>query len=552
MNRDNMLNSESTNMGKTFFLSLFIVPFLFITLLFAATQYSNANTHLTLLQQPGNYHDDSRLTNAVRNADTLDSAIEELKFGYNLVMPAYYLYQFFDTGTNGRRLIAAFIVLSGFIYLLILLARYRVLDKFGLLIFAFLFSISGELTVYSSTGLLAYPLLILLSVGLIHILLRYYGCDLSIRNYLGICTLFTLAVILNSRSILAVCAVGFALSFGSIFQNSVRLSDIPANLRRMTILLVAPIAATILMLYINTPAELIKPYRGLQFYFFTSSYPHTIPGAAEFFSYNTVRLFLAAAAPHPLITIPGPASWINSLLGACFLIGLVTSWKKKAFGITLFFLAGTMGHVILNLGTLVPYGNLRYFLPFFIAYPVLTALGISQVSQGFRTLLPKRLKASSSTVIYSVSVVVIAVMLLQYQFASAKNNTKMRTNVTQGISAATMAHEKNDTTIVLDVWTVDTLKADQWDVTDDVSYVLNTHIKTAWRRQLPENQDDLNKWRSFLLEQKSFTAITSVAFSKKYYGPLYDAAAEQFEITIRPNAYAYHFTDFSKRESELP
>jgi hypothetical protein len=226
-----MLNSQPINKRQVFFRCLSIAPLLFIILLFAAIQYSNSNTHLTLLQKPGNYHDDSRLTNVVRTADTLDSASEEIKFGNNLVIPAYYLYKFFDTGTNGRRLIAAFIVLSGFIYLLIILARYRVLDKFGLPMFAFLFSISGELTIYTSTGLLAYPLLILLSVGLIHILLRYDGCDLSVHNYLGICTLFTLVVMLNSRSILAVCAVGLALSFGNISQNPVKLSDLHTNLR---------------------------------------------------------------------------------------------------------------------------------------------------------------------------------------------------------------------------------------------------------------------------------------------------------------------------------
>ena len=552
INWRSILNSQSTGKGQTFHLNLFIVPLLFITLIFSVIEYSNTNTHLTLLQKPGNYHDDSRLTNAVRNADSLGGASEDIGFGRGLVIPAYYLYLYFDIETNGRRIIAALIILASFVYLLILLARYQVLDKLGLLFFAFLFSISGGLTIYASTGLLSYPLLIFMSVTLVHILLRYAGCTLSVHNYLVISTIFTLAVLLSSRIILAVCAVGFALSFGNVVWKQAKASSFLSNLRSMVLLLALPITVTMLLLDFITPSELTNPHRALERYFFTSSYPHTLTGAADFFSKNTARLFLTATSPHPFVAIPGPAAWINSLLGVFFLIGLVTSWKKKAFYIAVFFLTGTLAHIILNLGTLVPYGILRYFLPFFIAYPVLTALGISQVSQGFCTLLPKRFRASSATVIYATSVAVIAVMLLQYQFAGAKSNAESRTNFTQGISAAMMAHNKNDTAIVLDVWTVDTLKADQWDIVDDVSYVLNTHIKTAWRRQLPEDQDDLNKWISFLEEQQSFIAITSVAFSKQYYGPLYDAALDQFEITSRPNVPAYHFTEFLNRESEVP
>ena len=97
------------------------------------------------------------------------------------------------------------------------------------------------------------------------------------------------------------------------------------------LLLALPITATVLLLYFFASPELTNPHRALERYFLTSSYPNTFAGAADFFSNNTARLFLAATSPHPFVAIPGPAAWINSLLGVFFLIGLVTSWKKKAF-----------------------------------------------------------------------------------------------------------------------------------------------------------------------------------------------------------------------------
>lgn len=525
-----------------------LVPILLITVLFAVTQYSNANTHLSALQKPGNYHDDSRLTNTVREADTLSAAINDIKWGYQLVAPVYYLKHFFNIETNGRRIIASLLVLSSLIYLLIILARYGVLDNIGLLFFAFIFSISGELTIYTSTGLLSYPLLIFISAFLIHVLLRYYGHALSIRDYFTICTVFTLAVLLNSRSILAVCAVGFALSVGLVLQQTFSRSGLLAGMRYITVLLIVPISAVTLLLYLDAPSELANPYRGMQFYFFTSNYPSTILGAFTFFIQNSANLFYSAISPHPFVFGKSFVIWVSAILGFFFLAVFFSFDNKKSFAIVLFFLAGTLSHIILNSATLVPYGNLRYFLPFFVAFPLITAIGITKVTQAVLARLKNDQAAIWPHRAYIFVAVMLFAILFRYQYTNNKLNTAMTNNVVNGIATTELAHKNKNTAIVLDVWTVDTLKGDQWGVADDASYVLNTHIKTAWRGQLPEDQDDLEKWRLFLDQNRSFTAITSISFSKKYYGSLYEAASEQFEITSRPNAPAYHFTEFSKRE----
>ncbi len=537
---------KGKNEGQTSSLNWFIAPFLLIAVLFAVTQYSNVDTHLALLQKPGNYHDDSVLTNSLRKSDSLQAVLADLRWGYEVVAPAYYLNHFFSIETKGRQIIAVVILWSSLIYLLVLLARYQVLDNFGLLLFAFLFATSGGLTTYASTGLLSYPLLILFSVIHIHLLLLYHDRRLSIRSYLVICIIFTLTVLVNSRAVIGVCAVSFALAFANVFQNPVSFSDLLVRFRRLVTLVTVPASAAILYLFFYTPVGLINPNRGLEFYFFKSSFPDTFTGAAHFYSQNTATLYLSAMSPHPFVTRPVPAIWVGLLLGIFFLVGLIRCRNQKAFGFVLYFLAGSLSIIILNLASIAPYGNLRYFLPFVIAYPVLTALGITQAVRWFQTLVLRR--HDMLGIVYKITAIIMLAVLLQYQYANKKYNTTTKDKLAQGISLATKAREENDAAIVVDIWTADTLQAEKWAIADEISYGLKTHIKTAWRGNLSENVDDIEKWGAFLQDQKSFITITSVQFSKKYYGPLYEAAFEDFEIVNLSSVPVYHFAEFTRRE----
>jgi hypothetical protein len=116
----------------------FFVPITIAVMIFAATQYSNATTHLALQQKPGNHLDDAILTNAVKNADSLREVGEEIKFGYFHVLPAYYLNKTLELGTKGRRVVAAVTLVVSFAYLLVLLINYGILDRYGLLAFILL------------------------------------------------------------------------------------------------------------------------------------------------------------------------------------------------------------------------------------------------------------------------------------------------------------------------------------------------------------------------------------------------------------------------------
>jgi hypothetical protein len=500
-----------------------------------------------LLQKQGNYLDDSRLTNAVRDADSLGEAYAAIDFGLGLVIPAYYLDRFFEIGTNGRRIAATLIVFSSFVYLSILLLQFRVLDRFGLLFFALLFSISGELTVYTSTGLLSYPLLILLSVILIHFLLKFDAHVFSVRTYFLASTLFTLLVFLNDRIILAACATTFVLSFGVLVQNSFSLRSVIKATGQGVLILAAPVVTVFISLYFLAPTELLNPHRGFEFYFFKSSYPPSLGGAALFFGENSLNLLSTALSPHPLVGIPAPTKLVHALLGLFFLIGLLTSWKSKVFGFTLFFLVGTLGHIVLNLASLVPYGNLRYFLPFYVAYPVITAFGISQVGKGFLLLSKKFNTERYSNSFYFLSVIGALVVLFHYQSSNADYNQKTEKITNANIAIAVKAKNKGLSSIVTDVWTAETMRAEQWINEDDIYFNFRTNVKTALKKQPAEQLDDLSKWQAFLLDHDSFSTITSIPFSKGYYGSFYDLALEHFEIVSLPGTRRYFFKNFSRR-----
>lgn len=540
-------NSENHSLRNYWY----TVPLFLIIAVFLAVQYSNANTHLSGVQKQGNYHDDSRLTNAVRGADTLEDVYRVLDWEPVLIAPAYFLYRYFEIETNGRRIISAILVTLSFVYLLVLLAHHGVLDHFGLLVFAFLFSISGELTVYTSTGLLGYPLLVLLSVFLVNILLNYFGQTLSLKSCLAISVVFASIVLINNRAILAVFAVGFTLSSCVLFRKSISIASVYIFIRQSATLLAAPLFVWSVLLFYFAPPELTNPHRGLESYFFTSSHPPTVIGAFNFYVQNSISLFYAAMSPHPLVEIAGGGARIGVFLGVFFLIGLVTSWKSKAFAISLFFLLGSLGHIFLNLITLVPYGNLRYFLPFFITYPVITACGVSYVVQKFRRAVPIHSDPGFSKIIYLACSVAVLAILFRYQTATVRYNEVNEQTVDEGVSYALTEVNNGSATIVTDVWTDETMRADQRIQKGDASFVFNTNFKSAWKNQAANELDDISQWRAFLLDQNEFSTITSIPFSKEYFGEFYSAALEQFEIQSLPGTRRYFFKRLSKRDGDF-
>jgi hypothetical protein len=520
----------------------YLISLALIVLLFAGTQYSNANAYLSAFQKVGNSLDDARLTVAVRSSDSFSEVGEKIKFGARLTIPSYYLNKFFGIESKGRRIISSSIVLAGFIYLLLILGRYGVLDRFGLLFFAFLFSISGELSVYTSTGLIGYPLNITLSAVLLHILLANFDRPPSRKHYFLAILGFTVLAYLNFRTIIGVYAVAIILCFGDVFRNRFNFEFVLRRSLRMIILVLLPTIVTLYVLFVDIPRELLNPYRGLWLYFFHSDYPQTLIGAVSFFTHESVNLFKAAIYPHPFLFRPEQLPWVNYVLGFFFLIGALASWKNK-YGncVVLFLAAGACGYVILNLASLVPYGNLRYFLTFFVAIPIIVAMGASQIVRSLLSIVPSG-KLETQNIISVLSAGIFLVILSLYFQKTLNRNNLNNGIVEQGVAIAGFEKDAHDSKVVLDVWTVDIMQADHTELALADAYLLKTNIKTSWKKSLPEELDNVTRWQQEILNEKSLTMITSMPFTKHHYGTLFDVAKERFDIVKRSRHRTYNFT----------
>ena len=104
--------------------------------LFSVIHFSDSWTYLNAVQKVGNSLDDARLTNAVVSSSEFSEVKEHINFGNGLTGPAYVLNKFLGVESRGRRILSFLVVLSSFVYLLVVLARYRLLSSAGLLVFA--------------------------------------------------------------------------------------------------------------------------------------------------------------------------------------------------------------------------------------------------------------------------------------------------------------------------------------------------------------------------------------------------------------------------------
>ena len=525
-----------------------VVFFTLAVFLFAITQFSNANTHLAQLQKVGNHLDDSRLTNAVRPADSLAEARENIKFAYFHVLPAYYLHEFFEIETQGRRVMAAAILVLSFIYLLFLLVHYRILDKYGLLAFALLFSVAGGAITQALIGLLGLPLLIFISVLLIHALFSFYGRSFSVKNCFTLIAIFSLAILIQYRSILGVCAVAFVLTFGEAFHKPIVIKELLSRTKVLAALLSIPVVIVLCLVLFDPHPELVNPHRGLEDYFFKSSRVNEIWGAVSFYPQKSARLFSDAMALPPVLGEYARASWVTIVLGILFVLGLVSFKGNRVFPLVLFFLVGSLSHIVLNLMSFVPYGNLRYFMPFFIAYPVLTSVGVSKVLN-FIGSFPILKRYSFSKVVDLIFVTLILIILFQLYTATSQRNSIVNEGFENGFVAVESALSEKGAGLVLDIWTANSLSKDKRYLLDEHPFVFKSSIKTLNKKIPVEKLENFNEWKKFIKNKKSIVAMTSIPFREKYFGNLFKVANDQFEITYLKRVPIYNFTIFTLRQN---
>jgi hypothetical protein len=522
-----------------------------IVAMFAATQISNANTPITNLQRPGNHLDDARLTNAVRQADSVSQALKSIDFGQRLIVPSYFLDKYFGIGSDGRRFLSALMVIASVVYLLTLVARYRLLKPGGIVFLALLVGLSAELTVYASTGLNTYPTIILLGVCLLHVLLNFENRPLGYRELLFLNIVFVAVTLVFYRTIVAVYAVAFVLSFRDVFERSFSWRSFARRCVKFLALVSASSLITVYTIYVDTPFEFANPHRGLQYYFFEADHAKNPFGFIAFYLNQSINQFWSIVRPHPYIGSIANSAWLQILLLSLLVVGLITSWRKACFGLSMFLLLGVLGHIFLNLATIVPWGNPRYFLPFFMAVPVITAAGAENLV-GFASRLMGHRMATAGKVLAFALVFLAILAPAKFLWDTNKRNLRINEIIVGGIAVAVHEHEVRGAGIVVDYWTNEVVRAEHRSLVFDDNYLLNTQLKTKWRNKVPTETDDLSAWEAFLADQESITLVTSMPFTAANHGGLFTAATERFNVESRARFRTYNFSVMRAKERKMP
>ncbi len=517
--------------------------------LFVIIQLSNALLPLPPLQKPGNHFDESRLSAMVRTYDNVKALVKDLQWGPSIIYSAYYLNSVFGIGTYGRRVCAVVLVALALVGAGYFCRRRGAFGDWGLLVFSFVFITGVEVSVYATLGLVTYPMLITLSVLFLGVVIRYYGEPIPLRWLLAASLVFSLTTYINNAGLVAIYAVACTIFVGEAGKPAWSVKGLLASGARLGVLIAPPTLFTLAVIWYTRPPELFNPYRSLSLYFFTSDASKDLVGMAAFIGRTFGRLLVSVTTLNPKVAGGMVAALSPWVLGTAFMLGLIASLvfaNRVRFALALFFLFGTLGHLILSFATLVPYGEIRYFLPFFILYPLFAALGLCDIAKGGQWLFglaPERVPRSLqrfAAVVFAGGLVVCASL---YAGNTLVQNTKTRHLLQHG-----MNHYLNDTeyppyALVLDTWTATTLGDESPGMLKTDHYVLATNLKTAWGL-MPKGQDRIADWVKFLEGHKRLYAITSMQFTPKNYEEIYNQAAKRFTITTLLETLTYNFVEF--------
>ncbi len=520
-----------------------------MVLLFILIQLSNALLPLPPLQKPGNHFDESRLSVMVRTCDDVNALLKDLQWGPSIVYSAYYLNAVFGIGTYGRRVCAVVLVALALVCAGYFCRRRGAFGDWGLLLFGFLFITGAEVSVYATLGLVTYPMLITLSVLFLGMVVRYYGEPIPLHWLWGASLVFALTTYINNVGLVAIYAVACTLFIGEVGKRTWSVKGLLASGARFGVLISLPTLFTLAVILYTRPQELFNPYRSLSLYFFTSDASKDLLGMVSFVVRTFGRLVVSVTALNPKVAGSMVAALSPWVLGGAFMLGLIASLfssNRVRFSLALFFLFGTIGHIILSFATLLPYGEIRYFLPFFLLYPLFAACGLcdaAKSAQWLCRLTPERVPPSLQRLAAAVFAGVLIVSTALYA-----GNTLGKNAQTHHILQHGMNHYFKDTgsppyALVLDTWTATTIEDEYPGMLKTDHYVLATNLKTAWGL-MPKGQDRMEDWVKFLEGHKRLYAITSMQFTPKNYEEIFSEAARRFTIATLRETLTYNFIEF--------
>ncbi len=289
-----------------------------------------------------------------------------------------------------------------------------------------------------------------------------------------------------------------------------------------------------------------------------SDVPKTFLGAVTFGLDRSAYLFHnALARARPILGTPMATQAIGWVLVTLMLIGWFVSLarpRQKRFALGLAFLIGVAGHLALSYGTILPYGEMRYFLPFACFFPVFAAIGatdsLGAVYWGVRRLpfrVGGREKWLAHHGIHPSPVLLNALLLLMLLCAGlvtarlVLRNQALAHQVEQGYKALSNARKSESPGIVLDDWTAVTLRDTYPGILDEDSYVLETDRRSRKRGENPSAIESMNRWKDYLDSHENLFGVTSMPFKERYYGPVFALAVQRFRVLPVVSAKTLHF-----------
>ncbi len=523
--------------------------------LFAATQLSNAMLPQPPLLKVGNLVDEAGLTNSVLSSKNLAEMSGKLRgWGPTPIYTSYYLNRLLGLETHGRRACAVLLVTLTLLCVGYLCRSRSAFGDLGLLLFSYLFLAGTEMGGYATLSVLPYPMAIMFSSLFVGMVMLFYGRPVPLRWMLLAILLFTLMGLVNLISLVAIYAVACTLFIGEVIGHRWSWKQVPLSSVRLGALIAFPTLLMLALMWFRPSgfSELWNPDRSLHLYFFSSDAPKNLLGAVSFIGKQFAVLVAQGTTINGRVlggTVASLSSWV---LGGAFMIGLVTSlFSSNAVrrALVLFFLFGTLGHLILNFANLLPYGEMRYFLSYFVLYPLIATLGLIDIAKGAQWLFrlsPERIPLTFRR----YAAFVFAGMLILSATAYA-GNTCLQNMKTRKVIQTAMNHYLNDAgdppyALVTDYWTARTVEAEYPGLVRTASkrdyYRLNINLQSVWgfKRWGP---DDIDKWNEFLSEHKRIFLITSIRFSEKYHSVIYRQVAKRFSITPIPGSFPFFFAE---------
>lgn len=551
--------------GTRGFLWIALIALVF---LFVIGQGSGALLPVHDGQHPGNHYDEVRLTAALNSSESFAALRDKMPWGVTLLGWSYLQHHGLGIETTtGRRLFSVALSALALLYLISVLVRHRLLPPSGAFLAGALWAISETTSLYATIGLTPYALLLLYSVILIHTLSR---TDRPLTwTAAGVGGLvFALMTFTIYRTVSGVGAVVASLLIVELMRSRWDMKNYLRIFGKHVLLGAPCLASAVAYLYFFPPEEMLAPRRGFHLYFMLSDVPKTLYGAAYFAVDRSRDLFMSALAP-----VGGHvgSARVATLLGWVLLGFMLTGWLGsllkpggRRFALGLAFLIGVSGHLALCFATIIPYGNMRYFLAFAAFFPVFAVLGMVDLSMLLRRIfsiimgrwsvagkawsLPDPFRPGSR--LASGLTVVVLVGMTGFTAHLIYRNHGIGMRIQQGHDGVAAAYREAPAGLALDAWTAVTLQDGHSAYLERDHHVLKPNMRTQWRGVGSEDLAELTAWENYLGAHDRLIGITSLPFRQRYYGPLFDQAARVFQIHTLGGTRSLHFSTFARKSPE--